>query len=712
MIHSGVLEAPYGCKALENSSTSIENTPNVSDETLTVQNITWADAAPTESTEEHEERMSLMTDPFGRVDLVSALERMINIATVTVDATTIPFTPMMFDPFQGLMSNTYFTRIFSKYKYVRGGMRVKIVVNGCPFTYGKIAASFLPIGQLPIAERAVRALQLNPSLLDYTDSNSVELSWDWVSPFEWHDFSNSANFGSIYLTPLTRLRCTQDVNMTVTINIYAGLVDPEVAGRAVEAQGRGRRKRLTVENPIRRIDGELGVNDPINQEAKAKASQGTISGVVRAVGAAAPLLAPIPYVGQVATVAGPILSVLAPILEGMGFSKPTLNIANSAASGVGGRYALGMTGASNAIRLAYDVDQRLGTGVVPDSQWTWRRIAQVPSLIKSESILSDAVPNQGVPLFTISSSPHGWSWPILGNPSTSCVAAAMFSYWRGSIKLKFQFLCSKFVSARFAVRYSPNVSVLQWDDTLPTYIIDVQGNTETSLVVPYLWRSRVCRNNETPGTIGVFLINSIVGIDPDLASPVDVLVWGAFGDDVQFGHYVGGKRAAVQALPETPTLDIEAQGLWDDFDEPFDSLGEHAQGVAEAGFVLDEQVYDVVTTLKTYHAEGLYSDIADLFLFERGSRRYFYSAAPTAASMVTALNPNFVLPTNDVSSLSTWEIEIPQWYVVPYRTRVVQNAAHTTGLIPVPTAPTGTIRTTAASEDTELGWFIGTTKLL
>lgn len=686
----------------EDEKSAVEPTRSENQQTLS-----FYDDTETENTEWDIARDSLLKDPFLDVDIHEVLVRPFLIKQISIDSSS-SMTVEEIRPSFELLSKPYFQRALSNYHYFRAGIKIRATVNGSPFVYGRAYLSFMPVGRLPVVERiAPVTLQMRPEPLDYTDSHTVELSWPWLSPYDWADLNvpAPAHFGSLYFTPVVPLRNSADVVNKVTISIYANFEDPAVAGHRAEGHvtaHSGNAKNAVSLNgrPIKRI-GQRQMQDAAAQEGVRK-TEGSISGVVKAASTIAPLLAPVPLVGEVAMMAGPILSVLGPILEGLGLSKPRLTPGFELTMTTGTRLSHHVSGGSAALRTCLDPDQHLGEGVVPEREWDLRRIAQVPALIKRVSVSPATAASPGTSILSVVLEPKAWTTLGASPAVPARWVAQLYRYWRGSVKLKFEFLCSRFVTARFAIRFKPRFnSNAALDDNHVTNIVDVQGNTTINLVIPFLSDTRFVENYGA--MLEVCLLNSIVGTDTTLANPVEILIWGALGEDIQF-HVL---------LPrsEMPASDVvEAHGLWDDFkSDDFQPFGEAASGVVEAGFVADEQVYDVTTILKAASPLSYYVRLRDIFLFQRGSeRKLYHPATPDPVNnLYHSSAPHLIVPSMmALNNERMWEVEEPFSQVVPYVTPdwVMEGVVKTTlyGAL----YPSNRTILYSTSEDTELGWFV------
>jgi len=628
----------------------------------------------------------------------------------------------------GIFLNTIkqYRAILEYYTFFRAGLSVRVVLNGSPYTYGRMAIGFRPVGRTydPISSSLIGAV-CRPQVTSFTENTSVELEWDFQMPLDWlevskfytnNDYASEA-FGQLYFSDLTPLYCNNSTDSKVTINVFLAFKDPVVAGyRAAPgdqshfvAQGRKKaaasnKHKVDPPQKARPVVKTGPASDPVQKEAKAKVAGGTLSGIARAVSGVAPMLTLVPGIGEFAAPAGMIASVLAPILEGMGLAKPRVDpITQNVNVGYWSELPQA-AGADRSNRICLDPDQRLGDSVVPESGWTWRDISQLPSLTHRFTVPADAVPQTVVG--SIPLNPHAWSADITEFQPWAAFAASQYKYWRGSVKLRFDFVCGKFLSSRFILRYLPIGAGTPYDENYLTHVVDVRGDTSIDIVVPYLHTRPYASHDAILGQIQIELMSTIVGGDPAIINPIEVLVWAAMAPDFQTNLFLPPGRALFE-------------GTWDDFEsDTFEPFSTQADSYVESQLVADEQVYDIVTLMKQYdrsQAEflpgnlGVYqTKIRNCFLWWRGSTRF--QTFPTTTTITrlgltpfnTPYPPMWAHADNSLCS----NFEYPFYQSIPYCvTYDVSYLQMTFQSYSEPYMPTHQAYT-AVGEDYELGWLI------
>jgi len=665
-----------------------------------VKTVQWRELVDEESVTFAANRESTLVDPFRDENLEDALARPFLIHQQEFTNLSLLDT-VLFDPAKMLLEQPMIAAILKYYRYFRAGIQLRLSVNGSPYVYGRSVLCYIPYGRITDWPWQ-RWVQNRPTKIDYTDNHTVEVGWGWQSPLDWHDMDgDDFDWGMAAIVPLTQLRTSQQTTARVTISVYAHFVNPKVAGhrnvpRVAEAHGRVKKRTIAPDGvPIRRT--YTPQQDPVHQEADRKTSSGTLSGIARATSAIAPLLAPLPFVGNVASVVGPVAGVIGPLLEGLGLAKPNLMPSPVPIYQYAGRELFHVSGGSQPVRVCLDPDQHLASGVTPESGWDLRKIAQVPCVIHRTTIAQNTAPSNTVPLVSIPTTPIT---EFGGHSTPMKFAADVFHYWRGSLKYQIEFICSRFTTARFVIRWYPSAESSIQDENAITSVVDIEGTTDARVVIPFLWPRRWKGGSDGTGTLSIYLLNSIVGNDPEVVAPIDVLIWGAMGPDVQFHAF---------SLPPGPEIkQAEAEGYWEDFEEEFESLGTAASGVFENAFCADEQVYDVVTLGKQYN-RGEWPKILDrMFLFFRGSMRYAYiQETQLSTGIHTAIFPYDVHFYNQAIPVAT--VEVPMYSSLPYFTKVphLANVADPEQRNQNTSAASTYAKLYAFAEDVEYGWFIG-----
>lgn len=160
-------------------------------------------------------------------------------------------------------------------------------------------------------------------------------------------------------------------------------------------------------------------------------------------------------------------------------------------------------------------------------------------------------------------------------PTFTSKIASMFEFWRGTMVLDFEFICSSFSRAQFAIVYDPgynNTDIENYSSvdvtTSPTdwhtqYVL-VHGNTKVRFEIPYQAPTWVCSNlvgdprtwaessaslvRPYNGTVSLILINPITSFGTSAVQPMDYLISSSMKDPQFFrptGRYLSSTQGEM-----------------------------------------------------------------------------------------------------------------------------------------------------------------------
>jgi hypothetical protein len=304
----------------------------------------------------------------------------------------------------------------------------------------------------------------------------------------------------------------------------------------------------------------------------------------------------------------------------------------------------------------------------------------------------------------------------------------------------FQFFTTAFTSCRvrISLNYVPWTSSVTTTGDVISKIVDIKGDTNLTLTVPYLWETHWRQfDSGNPGPVLVTeLITPIIGQSQVSDSTIYVAVWRSGGPDMQFS-------LLTSAPPPTATTRIFAQSdIRSDFRKSFDPIIDGATASFEKGFVSVETTGVMNDMFKRYAMdlsedntlpmpnafyEGVFSIpfhfFAQCFMFWRGSRRKkFICSAPTSDAMYIVV-PDVDAYANGASGRITTipaiypmvGVEIPWYNNLPY-TFTDPSTAGIPFITPVSIATVGSTIAQqwyiAAGDDFNFGFIIPPQNLL
>lgn len=397
-----------------------------------------------------------------------------------------------FDPWSLFFENMRVINRICNYKLLRCKLKVKFVINGNSFHYGRAYAAYHPLhkfdfmtkNRLGIFSDNVNLTQLPKIFLDPTLSQGGEMTL----PFFWYanylDITNDdwTQMGEIILRSLTPLKHANGATDQVTISVFAWAEDVELSV-------------LTSVEPI----GLAAQGDEID------AAQGPISGPATAVSKAAKALSSVPSIAPFAMATSMAADVVSGVAKTFGYSRPNVDPSsdNFINRPMG---ALAITNAKDqSVKLSVDNKQELTVdprvvGLDDTDQLT------IKSVASRECYLTQF-------LWPTGKAPESLLWNARVDPcqfrtqgtipeyhfTPSCIAALPFKYWTGTMKFRFQIVASAFHRGRIKVSYDPDYfESMDEYNTNYTNIIDIAETRDFTIEVGN-GQSYTLLNHHSPG---------------------------------------------------------------------------------------------------------------------------------------------------------------------------------------------------------------------
>jgi len=469
-------------------------------------------------------------------------------------------TPKAFDPWTDFFSNVRVSNRISNYKNMRCDLKVKFVVNGNSFYYGRLLVAYIPfiMGDTvsDLTGSAGSLVGLSQRLHGFIDpciSEGLTLTLPFVHPYDAYNvpLADWAGLHNILMTDFGTLKHANAATTPVEISIFAWAENMELSVPTTVDAG------------------------SIAPQAGDEYS-GKISGPASAVASAAGALSKVPLIGPYARATQMIAQTGAAIAHSFGYCRPS---AIGESSKMAPQYTDNLVNTDvedNSTKLTLDSRQELSIdpktfGLNMGDELSINYIAGIPSYYLTYSWSVASAP--GTKLFETYVSPQisnvGTSW----FPTALSFATVPFSWWRGSLRYTFQIVCSQHHKGRLRIVYDPvNVSSLEANVTI-TRIVDIAEERDFTVVVPYSQPQHYLPMNgavaTSTGTItgGTLAANSLyngvlsVSVLNTLTSPNSVT-----NNDIYINVYISACDDLQVAVPleayntvNTPTNSIVVQ---------------------------------------------------------------------------------------------------------------------------------------------------------
>lgn len=453
-----------------------------------------------------------------------------------------------FNPWQLYFENPRVINRISNYKLMRAKLHLKFTINGNAFHYGRVIASYnpLPADDGMTIDRAfldadlVGASQRPHVYLDPTNSQGGEMKLPFFIYWNVLDIVNMdwRRMGEVVLHSMQSLKHANGATDNVTVNVFAWAEDVKFAIPT---------------------NFEPGAISPQADEY----SNRPVSRIAGAVANAASYFTEIPVIGPFARATEIGAKATGAIATLFGYSSPIqlesntyrpLNISNIATTN--------MLNQSN--KLSVDCKQELTldprtVGLDSVDELTIKYISQ------RESWMANFPWALGVPQETllwnhvVDPCVHYRQGNELHMPAV-CFAAVPFKYWRGTLKYRFQFVCSKYHKGRVKIVYDPTGTPSSGTaeyNTAYTTIVDISDNTDFEISVGWgqrttyrehfqpgivaqgsMWSTTPVTlttpsNNIGNGTLSVYVVNELTVPNSTVNNDIEVNVFISAGDDFE-----------------------------------------------------------------------------------------------------------------------------------------------------------------------------------
>lgn len=544
-----------------------------------------------------------------------------------------------FNPWSLYFENLRVINRITNYKLLRCKLKVKIVINGNSFHYGRAYAAYQPLhnfddmtqNRFGLFADNVNLTQLPKIFLDPTLSQGGEMTL----PFFWYanylDICNQdwREMGTIILRSLTTLKHANGATDQVTISAFAWAEDVE----------------LSVLTSV-----EPGALAPQGNELDDV--QGRISGPATTVAKAARALASVPSIAPFAMATAMAADATAGVAKVFGYSRPNVN----PSSGYFANRPLGALALTNmvdqSIKLSVDNKQELTidprvVGLDDTDQMT------IKSIASRESFLTQFT-------WSVGTAPETLIWNARVDPCQfnilndnvveyhfpACAMAALpFKYWTGTMKFRFQIVASAFHRGRLKIVYDPDYLKSNEYNTNYTNVIDMaetrdftieigNGQNYTLLdhhrpgfdsVTQMFSTTTYASKEEGNGVVGVYVVNELSVPNSAVNNDIVINVFVSMGEDFEvfvpddyFSNFTAGLEPQTNAFAA-----LKPQG--EEFPDAL-KTSEPSSPFQKDTTQLGTGIQDTTLVNKVYTGEAIVS-------FRQMLKRYdFFRTSPTLFS--------------------------------------------------------------------------------
>lgn len=416
-----------------------------------------------------------------------------------------------FNPWQDFFQNSRVINRITNYNLLRCKLKVRIVLNGNGFHYGRAIASYIPLHTLDnftkdrayFIEDVVAASQRPHVYLDPTTSQGGTLTL----PFVW--YANALKIpdqdwremGDIIIHGMQNLKHANGATDSVTVSVFAWAEEVSLS--------------IPTANEPGALSPQMG--EVFIPQAKDEYGSGPISRPAGVVARTAGALSKVPGIGIYARATELAASAVSSIATMFGYSRP---VTLAEIQPYTPRYLSNLANANvtdNSQKLTLDCKQELTIdprvmGLGATDEMTIKSIAQRESFLTQFGwAVADSTETL---LWNSEVSPVLWN--ERGNElhfPACCFATLPFRRWRGTMKFRFQIVASAFHKGRLKITYDPSYPLTNEYNTNYTHIIDLAKERDFTIDIGW-GQIKSMINHRTPGINPIPFKDTPIGGDP------------------------------------------------------------------------------------------------------------------------------------------------------------------------------------------------------
>jgi hypothetical protein len=483
----------------------------------------------------------------------------------------------VFNPWKLYFENPRVINRLANYKLMRSKLHVKVTISGTQFHYGRALMSYNPfpdldnltVDRVVIDADLVAATQRPHILLDPTVSQGGDL----VLPFFYYknviDITTSdwGDLGEMLLVQMNELKHANGGTDPITINVFAWAEDIKFA------------------IPTNLLPDTFVVQAQADEYGKGPISR--IAGIVSSAAGKLSMIPPIAPFARATEIGATAVGALATLF---GYSRP-VDLTHSQFR-PNTKSSLAITNmCDDTQKLTLDSRQELsidprtaGLGDVDElginyiasrqsyfTQFTW------PVGGVTESLLYNVVVEPG--LWRSNNSE-------LHLPAMS-YAALPFKYWRGSLKYRFQVVCSTFHKGRIKIVYDPSgtAGANAEYNTAYTTVVDIADTTDFEITVG--WGQATTYRQTLPiaslvetvfsdtsvlayssstavygnGTIAVYVVNELTVPNTTVNNDIQINMYVSAGDDFEVAQADDTRIARIRLTNATNVVNPQSEEI-------------------------------------------------------------------------------------------------------------------------------------------------------
>lgn len=428
-----------------------------------------------------------------------------------------------FFPMYELQKIDNFKAKLAGFKYIKHGIKIRVMCNFTPFQTGKLLVAAIPTppgcefqdgGEYSLYQLSTfRHIEV-----DAGSQEEIEMELPFFSDVSCYDTVDEGSQWEIVVKVLNQLGGSTN-NEVVDVNIYAMLTDVDVALPTGQSATEGDKK----------------------------VQKGVISSTLDTVSHVAGSLAKVPILSSIAGPVSWAAGAAAGIAQYFGYSKPFNEAVTQRVTIQPGSGLANADGMDNSLKLSVMTNNQVEQLDTPDEMG----IAQI---IKRQGLIGQGTwefaNNPYDTLYSVRVTPRMYNrylcrpkdeeskikhLEIAQQPPLSFIAD-MFTYWHGDISYRVSFAKNSFYSGKLMVVFRPNATTEsnQHDDQVYRRIISVKNSNDFIVTIPYIYHKHWANIDEDIGMLEFVVFNRLQAT-PSVPSQIQFNVF-AFSNNMRFAY--------------------------------------------------------------------------------------------------------------------------------------------------------------------------------
>ena len=450
---------------------------------------------------------------------------------------------VVIDPWSSFINNPRVSNRMTNFNLLRARMRVKVLINGNSFHYGRAMALYHPqhtrddFTTLGTTTSLVQGSQMPHVFLDPTTSTGGELCLPFFCEKNNINLPGAeyTNLGRMHIISLNDLRHANGATDKATVSVFAWMEDVTL-------------------NMLTSLDMPLTPQSGLEiDEANAK---GVISGPATVISKIAANLTEAPVIGPFAMATSKFAGLTAAMAKMFGYSRPVVTKDPDPYKPTAISALATTTVPDGATKLTLDDKQELTidptiSGIGPGDPLNICQIAKRESFLTTFDWDIGEAPE--TLLWNSRVAPTLWAQDGSALYLPACAMAALpFKFWTGTMKFRFQVVASAFHKGRLKVVYDPNFVSSNEYNTNYMEIIDIAEKQDFTIEIgngqhqslltsplpsgnPFTVYSTVALGPSAlgNGVVSLYIVNELTTPDTSAPRDISINVFVSMGDDFE-----------------------------------------------------------------------------------------------------------------------------------------------------------------------------------